>query len=864
MMGAGKWSLLWSKTGRDKETKQPDGTWHPLALHMIDVAACADALLDRVPERARKLVETPLNGRSWTLIVAACHDLGKACPAFQTRWRNRPDSGLSFPSIPGHAWHGVTGQLFLTDMLIDSGWEPEIARQVADASGAHHGLRADSVSLDQAERKDVVGGPDWAICRKKLFCTIHDAFPVSEIPKTSTLTGPEYEALSGFISIADWIGSNSTWFPYGTSEDCSDLSAWFHHRRLMADIALDLIGWVKPVLFQERSFSELFNFKPRPLQEAVASFAERVSEPGILLIEAPCGEGKTEACLHAAHIWRRKFGHGGLIVTLPSIATSNAMHYRMANFLSQAGSKTDLQLAHGKKAYNKFHRMLRTCGFENNQVTASEWFAQGHKRAFLSEHGVGTIDQALQAVLPTKHQPVRLWGMADKVIVFDEIHACDVYMSTVLLHLLRWLLGMGSSVMLLSATLPAKFRQELADLVGVPVLPDSLYPRLSFFSPGHAESVHFEADPERQRTVKVSKIGPHLSKIKATILSRISNGGYALGIVNTVGRAQRLWVSFGNGIPIQSNGSVVGKKLPDGTEVYLLHARFPAWDRSERESVALSLFGADVLNESREGKKVLIATQVAEQSLDLDFDVIASDLAPIDILIQRLGRLWRKNRTHRFLSEPELIVAGLFGNKPPEIKRWWGPVYHDELMIRTWLELRGKSSLSIPDDVDTLVQAVYGGHGVSVPSWLLGTLKEASYTRNHEKETHEMQAHRAIIGRPDDMSWDDPDRQADGNLRKLMAQTRLVTDSIQIIPVEATFNLNAPPDLDQIPKLMSKVIQFPDGLLGHKFETLGVPLGWQKVPGLRECYALVHDQRGIWVEDDRVRVEPALGCIIRR
>ena len=195
-----------------------------------------------------------------------------------------------------------------------------------------------------------------------------------------------------------------------------------------------------------------------------------LEEPGILLVEAPMGEGKTEAAFYAHLELQRRFGHRGMYVALPTKATGNAMFLRTLKFLRKHGTdrKLDLQLLHGATLLNDTFQNLRLSGIHDpetgGEIRAGEWFTS-KKRALLSEYGVGTVDQAILPILPVRHNFVRLWGLANRVVVFDEIHAYDAYTGTLLVHLLRWLLALGSSVVLLSATLPPSIRRKLADVV---------------------------------------------------------------------------------------------------------------------------------------------------------------------------------------------------------------------------------------------------------------------------------------------------------------------------------------------------------------------------------------------------------------
>ncbi|MSP39693.1 MAG: CRISPR-associated helicase Cas3' [Deltaproteobacteria bacterium] len=649
---------IWAKT-----SKNGDGGWHPLILHMLDVAASADAILAREPASTRNRLAATLemswaDARAWLLLLIACHDLGKACPGFQCKWKNLTsmDAGRSPNTEINHAF---VSQIALTELLREMDWPDDLAELVADAVGCHHGSRASPNTLEHlmGDRR-AIGKEDWTGTRHALFEALLDVLQPINVPTKKSLTGPDFMLLSGLTSFSDWIGSNEDWFPFGTSDDCDDLQRWFQRRRALADKALDAMGWLArtPLTQETKSFSQVFGFAPRPLQQAVADTLNDVKGPAILLLEAPMGEGKSEAAFFAHLELQRRFGHRGLYVALPTKATGNAMFKRTLKFLRGQGMNRtlDLQLLHGGSLLNDTFQNLKMSGIYDattgGEVRAGEWFTN-KKRALLSEYGVGTVDQALLPILPVRHNFVRLWGLANRVVVFDEIHAYDAYTGTLLIHLLRWLLALGSSVVLLSATLPPSIRRKLAEVVD-DTLPEQEpeYPRLSIFCPGEkVHQKHFEADPVRRQIVRLQPIPAELSDIRAALEAHLINGGMGLALVNTVQRAQDLYRLFAEGESLMREGQRVGKRLLDGTEVSLFHARFPSDRRQKREEHALEIFGE---SGSREGRKILIATQVAEQSLDLDFDVVATDLAPIDLVLQRAGRLWRHARKSRPVAQP--------------------------------------------------------------------------------------------------------------------------------------------------------------------------------------------------------------------
>lgn len=862
-------------------------SWHPLLLHLLDVAACADAILQREPASTRSRLAAVLGlpwnaARPWLLLLIACHDLGKGCPGFQCKWKNL--SGLNAgPSPDITINHAFVSQVELCELLIELGWPEETADLVADAVGCHHGERASPTVRDRlAGNRRALGTPEWKLARRALFEAMVAVFSPGTPPIKPALSGPDFMLLAGLTSFSDWIGSNEMFFPFGSPDDCDDPAAWFKVRReINAESALDQTGWLPrlPLAEAARTFEMVFGFEPRPLQQAMSDALATIDRPAILLVEAPMGEGKTEAALYAHLELQRRIGHRGLYVALPTKATGNAMFGRVLKFLqNQRGDRQlDLQLLHGGALLNEDYQQLKPGGIfdaaKGGEVRASEWFTH-KKRALLSEYGVGTIDQALLTILPVRHQFVRLWGLANRVVVFDEIHAYDAYTGTLLLHLLRWLLALGASVVLLSATLPPQIRHQLAKLVGQSTEErEAIYPRLSVYQPGkEVRSIPFDADPTRRLSLRIQPIAAALSAIKAALNAPLASGGYALALTNTVQRAQDLYRDYGEGELLKIDGESIGKRLPDGTEVYLFHARFPADIRQLREDAVLKLFGPPdpATPDLRIGRKILIATQVAEQSLDLDFDLIATDLAPMDLLLQRAGRLWRHARGARPLAEPILIVAGLAEDPPPSFGKplWWGAVYREDVLLRTRSLLRGKPSLQLPDEIDTLVASVYE-EAVEVEATLEARLDRAMQDALGKEYAHVGEAHQAIIGLPNDASWKTGarftlyDDDEPGVHASLKVRTRLGEDSVVVVPLYETdaYDPAVTPDFAHAKDWFLRAMSLSRKSIVKRLQAQGVPEGWRQSALLRNCYPLRLDADGGWIEDAKVRLSSELGLI---
>ena len=706
---------LWAKVGA------AEGEFHPLACHLLDVGATAEAMLARaVPPVVRERLGT-LGGDGSLAAWCGLHDLGKASPAFQAK---RPDlakraeaHGLRVgrPTNPEAAPHGLVTSWALPELLEARGAHPHAARRLAAVLGAHHGLFPTNTQALNTRWKLAGTGP-WVDCRDELVAEVLEVLG-ADVPG-GELGVDVAVLLAGLCSVADWVGSNTSWFPYAPDGDPGGSAGYLLAARERASHALTDLYWgvwgPRPA-----TFAELFEVAPRPLQVEAEALAATLEGQALVIVEAPMGEGKTEAALLLAQALAAKAGYGGLYFALPTQATANQMLRRLRSFLghTMAPGVVNLQLLHGSAWLDRTAHDLASAatGIEGiwddtddeARVVAGEWFTH-RKRGLLSPFGVGTVDQVLLAGLRTKHVFVRLFGLAGKVVIIDEAHAYDTYMSTVLDRTLQWLAALGASVIVLSATLPTRRRTELIASWGQatagPTPLDGHYPLITTINRSSARSV----TPKPSRTLKIRLAEKpwdlacplEVEAVSATLVEAVADGGCVAAVCNTVGGSQKLYRAVLDR----------AERIP-GLWTGLAHSRFCAEDRARWEEDLMRLFGPP-LGAQRPQKAVLVATQVIEQSLDLDFDLLVTELAPIDLMLQRIGRLHRHER-----PRPQPLATPMcwwFGPPADEagLPRFWGwpssYVYEPHVLLRSWLVARGTSTIDLPGSVRRLVEAVYG------------------------------------------------------------------------------------------------------------------------------------------------------------
>lgn len=771
--------LLWAKQGNPP---------HSILAHALDTAAVAQAVLLREPCSTLWLYsdDWELNQTQtvvWVSFLAGLHDLGKASPIFQMAWEEGAQrirqAGFDWEPELENYWvsHGVFTELFVRRLLKKKGVAEAVANDVGRALGAHHGFPTTGQEEKDASRHLCMENELWWEARSWLFSELARCLGVKVFPRIKEVTPEALLRVMALASFSDWVASDPNLFPYG--RDPKDPCYWATALSL-AERALNTLGWRSFQRAPVRSFQDLFPYIPEPnaLQKAVPKLLQGVQAPLLLLVEAPMGMGKTEAALYAYHLLQQTLKHRGLYVALPTQATSNGLFPRVKAFLERLaeGQALELQLQHGTALLNPDYEALlerarpEQIGEEREDggVIASGWFS-ARKRAMLAPHGVGTLDQALLGVLRVRHHFVRLWGLMNRVVILDEVHAYDVYTSGLLLALLRWLKALGSSVILMTATLPSSRRKALLATWTEKATSEKLlkpYPRVVLLTKdGTMRSEPIS--PAREVKVALEVVDEIAEETLAQRLQAFLPG--ALGVVvNTVDRAQALYRALGEGNVLTlrelvrsfGNGSregiwkeverilpekgdwVVGKRLADGTIVFLLHARFPAEERALREAVVLALFGKQG---PRPQKAILVATQVAEQSLDLDFDLLYSDLAPIDLLFQRVGRLHRHVRSRpSHLASPRLLLG-----IPKDLKfgepLYWDRVYEDFVLLATWKALQGRNALRIPSDLEGLLETVYEASPEDFPQNLRKRAEESFQALKDRQKQEEERAKRLSL-----------------------------------------------------------------------------------------------------------------------
>lgn len=698
--------LLWGKTSKD------DDLFHPALYHMFDVAHIAQQLLSPLATPRWRQVLGQILGTSpdllyqWLPLLVALHDIGKLTWPFQMLNTSQKDRLTAQKFDFGNAitpklHHTNVGRIILESYT--ASWPPNLSEAFLSMVNGHHGGSYRYETSDPKKFQMIQEPPEWDALRQHaiqlLTSYLCQQWP-DPLPNPANVSAA-IVALNGFCILCDWLGSDGNYF---SPKPNTPLPEYVSYSRQKAYERVKDAGLFQTaVSHAPTSFTELFHdleVLPRPLQTAVEQIPHALlAHPTLTIIEAPTGEGKTEAALLLARRIAAQRGTDEMYIALPTTATSNAMYTRIITHIKQRlDLKTNVQLVHGQSFLLEDDLLINPLiNGENTaeDVAAQNWFAP-KKKALLAPFGVGTIDQAELAALNVRHNALRLMGLAGKTIILDEVHAYDTYMTTIIKRMLNWLAALGSSVILLSATLPKAKRSELMTAfepkVDTTAVNLDTYPNIlvignnTVYAPAEPIAVF---QPDKQIHLDTLSLTDEQAREKAEwLLAQVENGGCVCWITNTVNRAQAIFQAL---------------QSPADIDVILLHGRFPLAQRQTIEADILQKYGKPNQSGHRPHRGIVIGTQVLEQSLDLDFDLMVTDLAPIDLILQRAGRLHRHQRDlsirHRHTT-PRLVINAIRDQADQAI-------YSDYILQMTERALQNLSSFTLPADYRLLIETVY-------------------------------------------------------------------------------------------------------------------------------------------------------------
>jgi len=725
------------------------GGYHLLPYHCLDVAAVSNALFTANPDLlnviAKKLEITAEECRLLLLFFLTLHDLGKFSTSFQNlkpellKHLQQLESNKQYTkrhdSLGYFCWNKHIRKNFVA--RFSGEMRTKEKRQLefwfslwGKWSTGHHGMPPEEECreiLNYFRQEDLEAVDEFINQLIPLFNLDTSCDTFDELPNKVHLRQLSW-LMAGLVTLCDWIGSNADFFPLNASE--IPLDEYWKLTCTQADAAVHAVGIIPAKVAVSNSLHTLF---PQYVSTAtpLQSYCDRIEipdEPQLWILEDVTGAGKTEAALILAGRMMSKGLGQGCFVALPTTATSNAMYDRMGKVYSKLfkpGESPSLLLAHGSRHLSeKFQKSFLDMDADNltdngekglsAAAQCSRWLADSSKKALLADVGVGTVDQVLLGILPARHQSLRLLGLKNKILIVDEVHSYDPYMNRLLENCLGFHAAAGGSAILLSATLSQGMRERLCNAYRNGLgcknsehLSSNKYPLVTTISAGiRARENEVKTRPSVKRSVAVKAID-EICDVYTLIQEETAKGRCICWIRNTVH-------------DVRSGYSDLLAQGIKTDKLIMFHSRFALQDRLLIEEQVVQQFGSSSTVEDRNGQ-VLIASQVVEQSLDLDFDLMISDLAPIDLLIQRAGRLQRHEREES-RDAPILYLYGPTPNKEPK-KDWYESVFPKACYVypdasnlwRTQQLLLQKGCISMPEGARYLIEGVYGEEAIEVP-----------------------------------------------------------------------------------------------------------------------------------------------------
>lgn len=829
-----KLSSLWAKKNRNASGMCE---WLPLCVHLNDTMEVCRLiwehwLSDGVKEFMINSIKT--NGevsnfddrekpaRSLCKFLGAVHDIGKATPYFQLKRSFRKDDELDGQILENlkNAGFKELDKFYTATEIVESHQsmgqfmlaKRGVNMTVADIVGAHHGHpKSTTKGMDTSHTNFFYQVSDnnsdiyktWMDIHDELFNRALEAAGYESVDEIPLISQPAQVLFSALLIMADWITSNEKYFPLIDIEsfDISNTrveDGYIKWRNDRTEI------WSPDFVDVNKIYEERFKlgggakFVPRDAQRKITEVIEKTNEPGIVIFEAPMGMGKTEAALVAVEQLAKKTGRTGMFFGLPTQATSNGIFSRVSawleNLTDDVSSERSVRLIHGKAALNKeFSDLPKSRNIheedtnDKNTVSVNDWFS-GRKLSMLDDFTVGTIDQFLLVALKQKHLMLRHLGFANKVVVIDEVHAYDAYMGVYLYQAIKWMGAYGVPVVVLSATLPIEKRNELVknylegkDIFledGEAMLPGKFYSNEAYplLTITDGEKVIQFEDFEREAGTdfEVRKLSKAESEDIAELIKSITGEGVVGVIVNTVRKAQEY---------ARICSEAFGEQ-----NVFLLHSSYIATDRYKKEEELLRTIGK---NGDRPKFKIVIGTQVIEQSLDIDFDVLITELAPMDLILQRMGREHRhkNNKRPTHLEVPKVYVLN---STEYDFDKGSTYVYDEYLLFRTEYFLPEK--INLPNDISHLVQLVYSEKELTLDNKIVEIYNEYrnKFIKNKKEKEFKAKGYRIDCPIAPDFSEEDlivkwiehPKNVAELSEVKASAQVRDSDESIEVIALK--------------------------------------------------------------------------------
>jgi CRISPR-associated endonuclease/helicase Cas3 len=801
-----------------KLKKNPKGTivrWHHYVAHAADVAAVVEALLTNTIMNRRLAKIAGWDSFSNVHVarlsfLAAIHDAGKANIGFQNKMKDNPEF------VAGHvepilnllnADLNYQNQLLLPlgigeilDWFQEDGSSSNCFEFLC-ATWAHHGKPVKPGHDFRAKywTPDSTRNPADALNRLGIAAKswFSDGFQnmANPFPSNHALI----HAFNGLLTLADWIGSDTRFF------DFSDYSeAYISEARVKASNAV-LALFLNPnsarsfLRTQTIGFSLFCDFPPYPIQDLCLK--SPVYPCGsISVLESDTGSGKTESAIARFLVLYEQGMVDGMYFAVPTRSAATQLYDRVKNAVAKTftNKETRPPVVQAVSGYIKVdgvegvplpHFEVLWPDDSSSNFDERAWAGESSKRYLAGAIVIGTIDQVLLSGLSVKHAHLRATSLLRHFLVVDEVHSSDTYMTRLLQRVLDFHLAAGGHAMLMSATLGIAARltflkPKSKDVPNLTSAINVLYPLLSYKNVSQTEIKEETGSSSGLQKRIIMETSPSVASydiVSALAVKFAAQGARVLIIRNLVRDCILTHQALETtpGVKPEWLFNAAGINTPH-------HSRYAPDDRKLLDKSIEAYFGKN----SRPKAMIVVATQTVEQSLDIDADILITDLCPVDVLLQRLGRLHRhtRSRPEAFL-QPRCIVLtssnrdlGVaisesgFGRKG---KHGLGTVYEDLRVLEATWRLLEKSDISVWDIPEQNRHLVESGTHPEVLDTIVSELGE-NWVRHQQAIDGNIFAQQQIF-RLSSFDFNLPFSETNFSGQLSRIKTRLGTDDVKVI-----------------------------------------------------------------------------------
>lgn len=697
---------FYAKSKKNSQGYKPIGTMS-VKQHCIDVGLVTKFILTDYNPCILELVSKKLKAEKTEVLqmfslFSSLHDVGKVHLYFQMNFENAVQELLSRGLISQNFVnefrkskytdnYRVRHEVVTRKILLDeckNYKKNSLFRGLVYALSSHHEKDNNSTKRNPS----ILEGTDLFFDEKQneLIKDLHKIFLFDweNLNKFSKDKTDSICMVFFFILIAsDWVASSYLDNNIEKFDECdrnNNLDDFIEFREnQIRNIFDNELGLINRKSIDLSDFSKIFgtkNYILRPLQKKMEEICKN-KKIKFFIVEGPMGEGKTETALYAAgHMMGEK---PGIFFGLPTGVTSFMMNVRLKRiFENQKVSNLNVLYSNSfleEKLYEA-------------EVEDSLDLLKSSRTGMLVENVVGTVDQLMLAVVKSKFSILRLLGLINKVIIIDEVHAYDSYMQSIIYRFLEWASELEIPVILLSATLSKKVKSKLVESYfgsSVELKKDS-YPLITCITEDNEIKEYVVESTYMQKNFEWNFL--RLEEDRLNLLRKVQDKvgeNKNIGVVcNTVRESREIYDLLSSNL--------------ENYDIVLLHSNFKVKDRKEKEEYIKSKLG----KENRKQNLIVIGTQVLEQSLDIDFDVLFTYLAPKDLLLQRVGRCHRFEIDGRDSSPEVYVILPL--NPFEYIGAGYERIYNEYILRKTEEYLLNHPICSLPKDFRSSIEEVYG------------------------------------------------------------------------------------------------------------------------------------------------------------